>query len=280
MRTRRSSIEGKAEKLDFLTNLSGIIAFVLATGYAIASAFLPPLNVKTLSDIVLPYWATVFTLVIVYIYGRTERLQTTTSTILARPFSGIEIFENSESFIDRLTDITIGGEVICTLNFSPPRGASRPLDRYFKALHEYILSDPPQLRIFRSIANIESAVKARWIFERCALLVDTARVSLAVFRTKSTERLLCFHIVFKHGNGYTFLYPPVPLGGLMEGMMINNLDAAELLRREFESIWHDCLVINDAAVTMKDGLDFLSASCPELQNEQALKVLYSRAFTR
>jgi hypothetical protein len=274
-----SHIRG-AGKGDILTYLSGVIAFILATVFAIASIFLPPEDIRTLARVIVPYWATIFALLVVYILGRIESLHTASRDILSKPYSGLEMFDTSEAFINRLIDISIGGEIIYTLNFSPQKGASRPLDHYFDKLHEYILLPSSSLKSFRSIANIGNAPKARWIFERCSLLIDTGRVSLGAFRSKSSERLLCFHVVFKHGMGYVFFYPPVPLGGVMEGIMLTNLDAAEFVKREFDNIWHDCIIVNDGAVAMKDGLEFLAQQCPELNDDQNYKELLGKSFAR
>lgn len=166
-------------------------------------------------------------------------------------------------FIDRLIDITEDAETVSTLNFSPPRGKSPDLDRYFDAIQNTINSSG-KLRSFRSINNVNTPEKARWVFERALQHKHRSNFSISCLSEEVNSALLGFHIVFIGGEGYTFVYPPVGLDGPMNAILINNPECAEAFRREFEQIWKDSIKVCQGVNFDKQGIEFLESKCAEL----------------
>jgi hypothetical protein len=265
------------------TRLSGIIAIILSVIYSIVAIIYFLMNKGgfiTEPGFAITYWSIVFGLVIFFIYENIYIILIKQEKLLSMPATGIEIFHDSSSFLARLSDLTVGAESISTINFSPERGISPHLDNYFKNVHSYISKHSSPLKSFRSIAAIESENKAEWILQRCYELHNTGRLSLGCFKTLRTERLMCFHIVFKDKIGYVAFYPPVPLTGLMDAVIIVNTEVAKLIQIQFEIMWEDCIHVNDGMSPIEEGLTFLSEHNKSLKNLPHYKELVKKSIKK
>ena len=246
-----------------LRRIAGYSAVVLAGLYPTGVVLLPAIFGEGSADFLLSpgvlvsYWGGVATLATTFVVESFEKVETAEAVILAREFQGIETFYNADTFVERLSDITVGSESIATLNFSPPAGSSAALDRYFERLHAYVSSNDPRLKSFRSIASIESRQKADWIVERSARFVGNSHVSFSCFREQSALRLMCYHVVMKDGVGYVFFYPPVPLTGVMSAFLMVNTKVALLMKEQFDLAWAKSVPVLLGGRARCDGLELL-----------------------
>ena len=250
--------------------LGGYIAATLATLFGITSVFEIIFKFDIPLEATVAYWSIVFA---IFIYSVTEYFSSSDSTLdrLDRTTAnGVELFNHSDDFIDRLIDVTKRAEVVCTINFSPPRGKSKKLDKYFEEVSKATSSRNSKMKAFMSIANIESAEKAQWIVDRAMEAKDGSKVSLGVLKSTSAARLMCFHIVLTGTEGYTFFYPPVPLTGVMDAAMVRHRELAEQLKKQFDLMWADCIHISDGSVVYSDGISEIKGRFNELQNNAML----------
>jgi hypothetical protein len=246
-----------------LCKLSGQTAALLAGAYPAAALLLPAFvghsRVEFLftPEVVVPYWGVVGALAMTFFVESYERLEKSYEKISRKEFDGLEIFHDADEFLDRLSEITLGAEVIATLNFSPPAGSSGALDRYFDKIHAYISAHDTPLKSFRSIASIEGPPKANWIAERAARFLHNKKVSFACFGEHPNLRLMCYHITLTRDHGYCAFYPPVPLTGVMSAFVINNRRLAEMMMDQFELTWAKSIPILAGGVSWSNGLRVL-----------------------
>ena len=182
------------------------------------------------------------------------------SKLLHGELKGVEVFDHAARFLPRLAEISVGAEIIATLNFSPPAGRSAQLDTYFNALHTYIYRSGTPLTSFRSIASVEDSQKAEWMVERAHMFRRNPRVSLACFAEATGIRLMCFHVTMKDGVGYCAFYPPVPLTGVMHAAVICNTELARMLLEQFDLAWSQSVKTLEGGNPSAAGLEFLHAN--------------------
>jgi hypothetical protein len=257
-------------KTPTLSRISGWLAISLAALYSSLALFLPVFmgraNVELMfhTDFVITYWSIVFSLAFPYIFERLEQAEKDLGRLDAKPYSGLAVFRTAAEFIDALIEKTVGAETVCTLNFSPPAGVSAELDRYFGEVNKYLISNGTNLLSFRSIASIESELKARSVIDRARQFEKHAKLSLACFTTRHFERLMCYHVVFKNGHGHVFIYPPVALTGIMDAFMISSDDVATLMKTQFDIAWEHSASVLLGGVSQAQGLEFLAGMYPAI----------------
>lgn len=264
-----------------LAKVSGYLSVLLTALYSTAALFLPPFfgaaNVEFLFSptVLVTYWGGVAALFLVAAIDSFEILERDSSVLMAREFHGVETFHHAKEFLERLADVTIGAENIATLNFSPPQGASVHLDKYFREIHEY-LSRSDKLKSFRSIASIEGPAKAQAIVERAEHFKGNARVSFSCFEHGQIIRLMCYHVVEKDGTGYVFLYPPIPLTGVMDGVLIVNSQIAKVMMSQFELTWNRSRQVLVGGIPSKEGVEYLVQQGADTKSA-SYKALYAAA---
>ena len=250
------------------TRITGLIAILMSFIYAVLLTIMQLFGIQ-LSDVSIAYWSIAYWSIVLgmgltYLFKRLEEAQSTQNNILLRPVQGVEIFETSRSFLERLADITVGAETVSTINFSPWRGASPHLDRYFDRVHSYINSDDSRLASFKSLASVDSTRKAEFILHRINLLRKKGTASFAVFKSPQIDHLMCFHVASKNGKGYVFLYPPVPLGGEMKGILVINDEIADVMKAQFDRVWNQAIIVSDGTLIKSEGLDLLRKLFPDI----------------
>lgn len=237
--------------------LGGYIAATLATLFGIASILEIIFDYSIPLEATVAYWSIVFA---IFAYSVTEYFSNSDmilDKLSKTSANGVELFEHSDDFIDRLIDITKRAEVVCTINFSPPRGKSKKLDRYFEEVSKATSARNTKMKAFMSIANVESNEKANWIIDRAMEAKAGSKVSLGVLKATSAERLMCFHIVLTGSEGYSFFYPPIPLTGVMDAAMIRHRGLAEQLKKQFDLMWAECIHISDGDVIYENSIEDL-----------------------
>ena len=145
---------------------TGYIAAVLSALFGVFTLLQGLLEYEISGEMTVAYWSVVMSLFIFSVVESLSDQERRVTRLVNQPFFGIELYEHSSDFIDRLIDVTKDAEVVCTINFSPPRGKSRHLDKYFKEVQRLFTGHRSRLKSFMSIANIESAEKAEWILTR------------------------------------------------------------------------------------------------------------------
>lgn len=234
--------------------LGGYIAATLATLFGIISVLEIIFQYEISLEATVAYWSVVFA---IFAYSVTEYFGSSDATlerIDKTTANGVELFDHSDDFIDRLIDITKRAEVVCTINFSPPRGRSKKLDKYFEEVSKATSPRNTKMKAFMSIANIENPEKAQWIVDRALEAKEGSKVSLGVLKATNAERLMCFHVVLTGTEGYTFFYPPVPLTGVIDAAMVRHRGLAEQLKKQFDLMWAECIHVSDGAVIYDDGV--------------------------
>src|SRR5574341_347445 len=203
-----------------------------------------------------------------YVYARLETTLDKQERILSQPAQGVETFSTSKDFIEKLIEITVGAETVSTLNLSPSRGEHQYLDRYFSEVRHYIRNRRSPLTSFRSIASLDNSAKISWVLERSLDLVDTGKVSFAIFPQAEVRSLLhplSLHITYKHGNPFVFIYPPVDLTGSMDSILIKDPTVARIFLDYFNSLWHRSVVLNTGRQVRAGCLNLLLELDPRLE---------------
>jgi hypothetical protein len=269
--------------MGIITRISGYTAITLAGLYGfsvlIFPFFLPSaFNLITTDDFTIAYWSTVFALFITFMVEVSLEHVRELRSLREMPAKGIEIFRSAQAFTDRLAEVTDGAEWVCTINFSPPLGSSESLDRYFRRVHGYISKKRSDLKSFRSIASIEDAKKAGWVADRAHVFLRNSAVSFSCFSEHVDNRLMCYHIVWKHGVGYTFLYPPIALTGVMDAFLILDNDVANLMQDQFKLAWERAVPVLSGGHPQEKGLQFLQDQGVELEypSLKALRIAAGR----
>lgn len=221
---------------------------------------------------IITYWTFVLSLMVFYFVDSVEKQDEKLSGALSREFPGIKVFEDSHGFVKELIEVTLGAESVSTLNYSPPKGASKELDEYFLKVHDYLNSKNSPLLNFRSIASIENKHKAAWLLSRAHLFVGNGHVSLGNFSLNSTHSLMCFHVVMKNKIGYVFFYPPIPLTGVMNAFMIINNDVYEVMKRQFDIVWAQCTPLLVGGVANEEGVDQLYKIATDYPPEKIIEI--------
>jgi hypothetical protein len=267
-----------------LSRISGWLAIALSAVYSTLALFLPVFlgrnNIEMIfhADFVITYWAIVFSLAFPYIFERLEATEKGFEDVGSKPYSGLAVFHTATEFIDALVEKTVGAETVCTLNFSPPAGVSAELDRYFREVNRYLIASPSQLVSFRSIASVETEAKARSIVDRAHQFENRAKLSLACFKSRHFERLMCYHVVFKRGHGHVFIYPPVALTGIMDAFMITSTEVATLMKGQFDIAWEHSAAVLLGGRPQHEGLDFLAGVHSTVAESQEFVLLKQAAL--
>jgi hypothetical protein len=234
------------------THIAGKAAIWLGLGSSIIAIVIAVVNgvrpgtIHLSEDITLTFLLVVLTLIATYVYGRIEHIATMQDRVLAQPVQGIEVFHSADELLARLAEVTVGASTVSTLNLSPPRGASPPLDDYFLALAKYLHSVGTPLRSFRSLAHISDAPKAKWVVDRAQELAPTGKFSQAIFNTGPRNVFPAgFHVVAKGDDYYVFIYPGISLTGMMQCFMIKNEQLYGIMLGYFDSLWSKALIIHE-----------------------------------
>lgn len=182
-----------------------------------------------------------------------------------------------------MTEVTVGSEMVSTLNLSPPLGTSPAQDHYFIQVSRYIKSRESRMRSFRTLASLEGMAKARWVLERAADLAPTGSVSTSVIPRSLmlpdtvTHILMGFHIVHKEGVPYVFFYRPIDPAGVMDWFLIKNREVARIMQKYFEVLWHHGLPVHVGKRVHTRGLQELLAIEPALIEEQSYQRMQQEA---
>lgn len=240
---------------------SGYMAVAMAgfygTGALVAAALSKAdLDLLVSPAVVAPYWGSTLGFFFAAVVDNGEHTEGLLTQLVRRPFHGIEFYRSAARFLPRLAELTVGAETIATLNLSPPKGWSGPLDTYFREVHAYISRADTPLESFRSLATVENRLKADWLVDRAGLFVRNPRVSLGILPGASRQ-LLGFHVVVKDGHGYVAIYPPISASGWMNAAIIANDDLARMLLELFEIVWRGGTVVLDGGNPTSGGLDVL-----------------------
>jgi hypothetical protein len=204
-----------------------------------------------------------------------QLLQNTHVRLLNPALLGIEVFESTNELLKRMTEVTVGAEIVSTLNLSPPRGTSPPQDDYFSRVHRYLKSRDCGLRSFRTLASLEGVSKAKWVLERAAELAPTGRVSTSVMPRSLllpdtvTQILLGFHIVHKEGILYVFFYRPINPTGVMDSFLIKSAEVARIMQKYFEVLWHRAIPLHVGKQVDARGLEELLEVDPLIADNPA-----------
>ncbi len=268
------------------TLLAGKLALWLTGLFAVAVLPIPVLNlfrsrpIQLPLELVAPYLFGCLATFMAYVYGRIELSLERQEQILRQPVQGIEVFTTSHAFIQKLIEITVGSETVSTLNLSPPKGEHPNLDVYFDRVHHYIRGKRTPLRSFRSIASLDSHAKIAWLLERSAALAPTGKASFAVFSQAHVESLghpLSFHVTYKGGHPFVFVFPPVDLTGTMDPYLIKNEAVARIMVEYFNKLWERSVVLNEGRRVRSDGLRRLLDLDPGLESNLHFNLLKEMA---
>lgn len=266
------------------TKLAGQLAIVLSAVFCVATIAVPIVNKFTPKpidiglDVSIPYLVGVLALFITYVYGRLEHAITREEYIISQPFEGVELFQTSDTFLQRLTELTVGSTSVSTLNLSSPIGHHHGLDTYFKNVHEYILKPNAELQSFRSLASVDSYHKLEWLVKRAAMLAPSGRSSFAVLKQVTVGAIpLGFHVIVRGPDGYVFFFPPVNLTGQMQAFLIKNRAVADIVVHYFDMLWTMSPVISQGKIPSKSGLEFLWAIDQRIQDNTDFQQLLRAA---
>ena len=105
------------------------------------------------------------TVLLGYNVNRLERSSDQMLELLERPATGTIIFRNTASFLQALTEATVGAVSVSTINSAVGRGSLPELDKYFRLTNRYWASKEAAKGSFRSVAYVENAAKALWLVE-------------------------------------------------------------------------------------------------------------------
>ncbi|MDF5751656.1 hypothetical protein [Spongiactinospora sp. TRM90649] len=246
--------------------LAGIFAMI-ALIHGVVNLFLKnpvPIPLELVSGYLMGTLATF----IAYVYDRSESMIARQERLLRQPARGVEVFKTSEEFLKTLVEITAGATTVSTLNLSPAQGEHPELDRYFSEVHGYIRSKKSTLKSFRSIASVDTEQKSLWLVQRSAELLQTGRVSFAIFdqdRVRPLLHPLSLHITSKRDVLYVFIFPPVNLTGSMDSILISDPVLGKVMLDYYNVLWHDSLKINEGGIVRRAGLERLRELNPDIE---------------
>ena len=265
------------------TKLAGQLAIVLSVGFCVTTLVIPianhfltkPLDISL--DVSIPYVVGVTALFVTYVYGRLEYAVSKEEQVLSQPYHGVEFFYSSETFLARLTELTVGATSVSTLNLSSPLGRIEPLDNYFAHVHKYILGGT-ELESFRSLASVDTPAKLDWLVKRTTLLMRSGKASFAVLRQVKVGTMpLGFHVIMRGPDGFVFFYPPVDLTGQMQSFLIKSTGVAEMVLHYFDLLWAASPKICQGKVPSQEGLAFLGTIDPNITKSREYQVLLKEA---
>ncbi|WP_147425224.1 hypothetical protein [Bailinhaonella thermotolerans] len=273
---------------DESTHLAGRISIWLAGIFAVVALIvgvanlLLPRPVPMPLDLVAAYLFGTLASFIAYVYGELSAISERQRRLLNQPARGVEVFTTSEDFLRKLVEITVGATTVSTLNLSPPRGEHPELDRYFEEVHRDVKNRRSPLRSFRSIASVDTISKSKWLVERSCELLQTGRVSFAIFdqdRIRPLLHPLSLHITQKNGNLHVFIFPPVNLTGSMDSMLITDPVLGKVMLDYYNLLWHDSLKINEGRQVRAAGLDRLAQLNPDIELNSFYQTLRKGVLT-
>ena len=245
-----------------LGTLSGAVGLILAL---IGKLTIP-------NDIWFAYSITLISVFMVYVYAWFEKNQKTIEKIAASEFDGIEIFRDSGAFLERVTALTVGANVVCTINLSDTPNEFIHLESYFANVHKYI-STSTSLTSFRRIAGLQSAEKALWFVKASAALIKTSRISAAFADLRNPDIVdLCFHVVERDEGAYVFFFPSVDLTGKMPAILIKNDLVANAMISYFDGLWRKLPHLHEGQKINKSAFAILEGWFPDLQKNSAYAV--------
>jgi hypothetical protein len=248
-------------------------AIFIGTLTGIATAGVPLFHAMTgLGPKVLPIGAqcgiiiSCVTVTLAYTFTRLERSQVQIDELLSRAGSGVVVYKNTTSFLEALTEATVGALKVSSINAAVPRGVLPAQDEYFRQTSRYWTSREAVGASLRSVAYVETKSKALWVVSRAYESRNSAATSFAVIKQQSLGESanLCFHLVSKGGVYRSFLYPAPDLTGSMEGVCIYGIETYEVLQDLFDRIWHSAVPLSSGKLFHKDGLEMLARLSPSV----------------
>jgi len=184
---------------------------------------------------------------------------------------GAVFFDTAETILEKLASTVVGSESVWALNLSGQRGETPALDDYFSRVQEYILQQGTALRSFKSLANIETPQKAKWILMRANELLHTGKFSQALFPNPYKGNIILgFAVIKKRGRYSTFIFPPVNPSGLMDGILFEDEKMGKVMVKYFEVAWASAVVLHEGRRPNSQGLPLLLEVNPGITTDNEL----------
>lgn len=264
------------------THIAGKLAIWLGLLFTICSIVLAIINVVlpnplSFVDLSLAFLVAIFTLLSGYLYGRIEHISAIQQRILGQPNQGVEIFTTADDLLARLSELTVGARYVVTLNLSPPHGATKPLDEYFKRVHRHLSSKTNcKTKSFRTLAHVSSLDKGKWVVDRSFELLQTGRFSQAIFDS-SVDNIfpMGFHAIENGGQKYVFFYPGVSLSGVMRCFLIKEPFVFDIVSSYFEQLWNNATIINEGKKVNRLGLEKIKLKFPNIEQSNSFQELFA-----
>ncbi|SFO21404.1 hypothetical protein SAMN05216386_2957 [Nitrosospira briensis] len=255
-----------------MERIIAIIAIALSTLSGTLGLILSFFGILTISpDIWFSYTLTVVSIFMAYVFWWCEKHQKILKKISETSYDGLEIFYDSRSFLERVTDLTVGAKSIRTVNLSDTPDSFHHLESYFSAIHTYIKTSN-KLISFRRIAGIQNDEKAVWLLSSSSSLINTSRLSVAFADMRHPHGIdLCFHIVDREDGKYTFIFPSVDLTGQMPAVLFRNDLVAQSMATYFDNLWNKLPHLHEGKKIRMEAFVILEDWFPGLKENTAYK---------